>query len=65
MAKYAVVNQYGISLSAERQDDSGYAYIPRADGEESYRRCEVWIRRNDPANTCAIVEMDPEDNAKE
>jgi hypothetical protein len=53
--KYAVKNTYGIGLEAERNDDSGYAYIPRARGQEGYNRCDKWCRRNDRANTCTIV----------
>ncbi len=56
--KNAVINQYGIALTAERDDDTGYAYIPRSTGEKSHEACERWIKRHDSANTCAIVEMD-------
>ena len=52
--KYVVVNEYGITLKVERKDNSGYAYIPRSDGEQSYQSCEKWIRKNDSANTCGI-----------
>jgi hypothetical protein len=62
--KYAVINQYGITLRAGRHDDSGYAYIPRSEGKASYEACQRWIKRNDSANTCSIVEMDAESEGK-
>jgi len=58
--KYAVINQYGVNLKYEDEHprDDGYVYVPRADGQESYDRCQVWCRRYDSANTCAIVEYE-------
>lgn len=56
--KYAVMNTYGVGLRNERNDGSGYAYIPKVRGEAGYIRCEKWCRRNDTANTCSIVIVD-------
>ena len=59
--KYAVINQYGIGLSYEDDHprNDGYVYVPRSCGEESYAACERFIRRYDSAQTCSIVEYDP------
>jgi len=56
--KAVVINQYGIELSAGRKNGE-YVYIPNGGTlEEDYRRCERWIKRNDPAGTCRIIEVE-------
>jgi hypothetical protein len=53
--RYVVINQYGIG-----GEKGEVAYKPRSTGRESYDACEKWCRRNDTANTFAIVEREDE-----
>lgn len=53
--RYIVINQYGIGGA-----QGEVAYRPRSTGKTSLEACDKWCRKNDTANTYAIIEEEDE-----